>query len=112
MEVRSTKHHEHKWSFVAQVSIYLRGYSDPGTCTKWVSSARGCGEVEEVLSVLTSVVSGVVQDFHELLLELRLLLVAEGGRRGQTRGRLRSRMWRRSSPGVITTAHMDDMEMG
>ena len=36
-----------------------------------------CGEVEDVVSVLTPVVSGVVQVFHELLVELRLLLVAE-----------------------------------
>ena len=36
-----------------------------------------CGEVEEVVSVLTPIVSGVVQVFHELLVELRLLLVAE-----------------------------------
>ena len=36
-----------------------------------------CGEVEEVVSVLTLVVSGVAQAFHDLLVELRLLLVAE-----------------------------------
>ena len=36
-----------------------------------------CGEVEDVVGVLTSVVGGVVQVFHELLVELRLLLVAE-----------------------------------
>ena len=37
-----------------------------------------CGEVEEVVSVLTTpVVSGVAQAFHDLLVELRLLLVAE-----------------------------------
>ena len=35
-----------------------------------------CGEVEEVVSVLTPVVSGVAQAFHDLV-ELRLLLVAE-----------------------------------
>ena len=36
-----------------------------------------CGEVEDVVGVLTPVVGGVVQVFHELLVELRLLLVAE-----------------------------------
>ena len=36
-----------------------------------------CVEVEEVVSVLTSVVGGVAQIFHVLLVELRLLLVAE-----------------------------------
>ena len=36
-----------------------------------------CGEVEDVVGVLTPVVSGVAQDFHDLLVELRLLLVAE-----------------------------------
>ena len=42
--------------------------------------ARGiavCGEVEDVVGVLTTVVGGVVQVVHELLVELRLLLVAE-----------------------------------
>ena len=34
-------------------------------------------EVEEVVSVLRPVVGGVVQVFHALLVELRLLLVAE-----------------------------------
>ena len=34
-------------------------------------------EVEEVVSVFTPVVSGVAQAFHDLLVELRLLLVAE-----------------------------------
>ena len=36
-----------------------------------------CGEVEDVISVLTPVCRGVAQVFHELLVELRLLLVAE-----------------------------------
>ena len=36
-----------------------------------------CVEVEEVVSVLTPVVSGVARAFHALLVELRLLLVAE-----------------------------------
>ena len=36
-----------------------------------------CGEVEDVVGALTPVGSGVAQVFHELLVELRLLLVAE-----------------------------------
>ena len=36
-----------------------------------------CGEVEDVVGALTSVGSGVAQVFHALLVELRLLLVAE-----------------------------------
>ena len=36
-----------------------------------------CGEVEDVVGALTPVGSGVAQVFHDLLLELRLLLVAE-----------------------------------
>ena len=36
-----------------------------------------CGEVEDVVGALTPVVSGVAQIFHDLLVELRRLLVAE-----------------------------------
>ena len=36
-----------------------------------------CGEVEDVAGVLTPVCRGVAQVFHDLLFELRLLLVAE-----------------------------------
>ena len=36
-----------------------------------------CGEAEDVVGALTPVGSGVAQFFHELLVELRLLLVAE-----------------------------------
>ena len=36
-----------------------------------------CGEVEDVVGVLTPVCCGVAQVFHDLLVELRLLLVAE-----------------------------------
>ena len=46
-----------------------------------------CGEVEDVVGALTPVVGGVAQVFHDLLVELRLLLVAEveeGGRGRQT----------------------------
>ena len=36
-----------------------------------------CGEEEDVVGALTPVGSGVAQVFHDLLVELRLLLVAE-----------------------------------
>ena len=36
-----------------------------------------CGEEEDVVAALTPVVGGVAQVFHDLLVELRLLLVAE-----------------------------------
>ena len=36
-----------------------------------------CGDVEDVIRALTQVGSGVAQVFHDLLVELRLLLVAE-----------------------------------
>ena len=36
-----------------------------------------CGEVDDVTSVLTPVCRGVAQGFYDLLVELRLLLVAE-----------------------------------
>ena len=36
-----------------------------------------CGEVEDVVGALSSVVGGVAQVFHDLLVELRLLHVAE-----------------------------------
>ena len=36
-----------------------------------------CGEVEDVTSVLSPVCRGVAQVFHDLLAELRLLLVVE-----------------------------------
>ena len=75
-------------------------------CRSW-----GCGEVEDVVGALTPVVSEVAQVFHDLLVELRLLLVAEveeGGRGRQTGGRLRSREWSQRE----TTIRMDGMEMG
>ena len=36
-----------------------------------------CGEVEDVVGALTLVVSGVAQVFHDLLVQLRLMLVAD-----------------------------------
>ena len=47
-------------------------------CKKETSiSHSSCGEVEDVVGALTPVVGGVAQVFHDLLVELRLLLVAE-----------------------------------
>ena len=45
-----------------------------------------CGEVEDVVGALTSVGRGVAQVFHDLLVELRLLLVAEVEERGEEEG--------------------------
>ena len=45
------------------------------------SSLLNCGEVEDVVGVLTLVCRGVAQVFHDLLVELRLLLVAEAEER-------------------------------
>ena len=41
------------------------------------AEVRRCGEVEDVVGALTPVGSGVAQVFHDLLVELRLLLVDE-----------------------------------
>ena len=47
-------------------------------CKKQISiSHSSCEEVEDVVGALTPVVGGVAQVFHDLLVELRLLLVAE-----------------------------------
>ena len=47
------------------------------TTTHHTTSHGDCGEVEDVVGALTPVVGGVAQVFHDLLVELRLLLVAE-----------------------------------
>ena len=44
---------------------------------EWTVTSWKCGEVEDVVGALTPVVSGVAQVCHVLLVELRLLLVAE-----------------------------------
>ena len=43
----------------------------------WALGLVTCGEVEDVVGALTPVGRGVAQVFHDLLVELRLLLVAE-----------------------------------
>ena len=52
-----------------------------GKPTKFANSCESthvsCEEVEHVVGALTPVVGGVAQVFHDLLVELRLLLVAE-----------------------------------
>ena len=45
-----------------------------------------CGEVEDVVGALTPVGRGVAQVFHDLLVELRLLLVTEVEERGEEEG--------------------------
>ena len=45
-----------------------------------------CGEVEDVVGALTPVGRGIAQVFHDLLIELRLLLVAEVEERGEEEG--------------------------
>ena len=47
------------------------GYQVPSACF------FNCGEVEDVVGALTPVGRGVAQVFHDLLVELRLMLVAE-----------------------------------
>ena len=47
------------------------------TCCGPGSACRNCGEEEDVVGALTPIGSGVAQVFHDLLVELRLLLVAE-----------------------------------
>ena len=69
-----------------------------------------CGEVEEVVGVLTPVRCGVAQVFHDLLVELRLLLVAEVEEGEEEEGQEES--WEVES-GVQgeEVAHMDGMCM-
>ena len=43
----------------------------------FLQAQKICGEVEDVVGVLTPVCRGVAQVFQDLLVELRLLLVAE-----------------------------------
>ena len=48
-----------------------------GVASVYRVSRMICGEVEDVVGVLTPVCRGVAQVFHDLLVELRLLHVAE-----------------------------------
>ena len=94
-------------------------------CTTWYIQVKhvkilvtfvpliNCGEVEDVVGALTSVVGGVAHVFHGLLVELRLLLVAEV-EEGEEEDR-QEEGWeveRRRSSQRETTTHMYGMEMG
>ena len=68
--------------------------------------------MEDVVGALTPVGRGVAQVFHDLLVELRLLLVAEveeGKKKDRTGGRLRGKS-RKSSR--RDNNHMDDHDDG
>ena len=71
-----------------QVKTHHQGFSRPFSTTPEYNSASSsrrlaqwaestCGEVEDVVSVRTPDCRGVAQVFHDLLVELRLLLVVE-----------------------------------
>ena len=68
------------------------------------------GKVEDVVGALTPVGRGVPQVFHDLLVELRLLLVAEVEEREEEEGQEES--WEVESGGQSEeVAHMDGMWM-
>ena len=69
-----------------------------------------CGEVEDVVSALTPVCRGVAQVFHDLLVELRLLLVAEVEEGKEEEGQEESLEVESGVQGE-EVAHMDDMWM-
>ena len=69
-----------------------------------------CGEVEDVVGALTPVGRGVAQVFHDLLVELRLLLVAEVEEGTEEEGQEESLEVESGVQGE-EVAHMDDMWM-
>ena len=69
-----------------------------------------CGEVEDVVGVLTPVCRGVAQVFHDLLVELRLLLVAEV-EEGEKEDRQEESWEVESGVQGEEVAHMDGMWM-
>ena len=69
-----------------------------------------CGEVEDVVGALTPVVGGVAQVFHDLLVELQLLLVAEV-EEGEEEDRQEEGWEEESGDQGEKVAHMDDMWM-
>ena len=75
--------------------------------------SSSCGEVEDVVGVLTPVCRGVAQVFHDLLVELRLLLVAEV-EEGEKEDRQEESWEVESGVGRVkeTTTHVYGMEMG
>ena len=68
-----------QWSngYRQEVSEHTARYLRTGDASGPRHGLEKCVEVEEVVSVLTPFVGGVAQDFHVLLVELRLLLAAE-----------------------------------
>ena len=68
-----------------------------------------CGEGEDVSSVHT-LFSGVMQVFHELLIELRLLLLHEEEEKEEEQGRQEERKVESGGQGE-GIAHMDDIWM-
>ena len=72
-----------------------------------------CGEVEDVVGVLTPVCRGVAQVFHDLLVELQLLLVAEV-EEGEEEDRQEEGWEVESGEGQVkeTTTHMDGHDDG
>ena len=72
-----------------------------------------CGEVEDVVGVLTPVVGGVAQVFHDLLVEVQLLFVAEVEER-EEEDRQKEGWEVESGVQGEEVAHMDDkwMTMG
>ena len=74
----------------------------------WQRRCWEYGEVEDVVGVLTPVCREMAQVFHDLLVEPRLLLVAEVGRRGK--GRRTGGRWRgkRRMSSRRDNNHMDD----
>ena len=69
-----------------------------------------CGEVEDVVGVLTPVCRGVAQVFHDLLVELRLLVVAEV-EEGEKEDRQEESWEVESGVQGEEVAHMDGMWM-
>ena len=68
-----------------------------------------CGEVEDVVGALTPVGRGVAQVFHDLLVELRLLLVAEVEEGEEEEGQEESWEVESGEDQREDVAHMDGM---
>ena len=71
-----------------------------------------CGEVEDVAGALAPVGRGEAQVFHDLLVELRLQLVAEVEERREEEGQEESLEVESGVGRVEETTHMDDHDDG
>ena len=71
-----------------------------------------CGEVEDVVGALTPVGRRVAQVSHDLLVELRLLLVAEVQERGEEEGQEESWEVESGCRSSRRDNHMDDHDDG